>query len=515
MSTSRAPLTDFSLAVSALTPRCVVVALRATGLQFTLPSEMSYTLVSPAGESTGTATTSAVILDDLVPNTAYVLRLAGQELVFATPDCAGLVDASDFGLSEDAANNADAINAGVAATPKGGTLRIPAGRYVTGPVLLKPNMTLHLSKGAVLFGSADRSSHYGQLPSHDAHGRMLGSWEGLPAAMYKSLITAIDCTGLSIAGLGTLDGGGAEGDWWTWPKETREGARRPRTIYALRCDGLTLAGITVRNSPSWTVHPVLCDDAVFAGLTIWNPSDSPNTDGLDPEMCRYARLEGIYFSVGDDCIAVKSGKRSDTGNGDHLAPTSHLTIRNCRMERGHGAVVMGSEMSGSITDVSISDCEFVGTDRGLRIKTRRGRGGEVARITCERSTMDKVDTALSANGYYYCDWDGRSDAVQNRMPAPVTDLTPHVHSITLRDCEIRNVRLAFAAVLGLSERPIEGVSIENVVVSFDPDAVAEAPLMADNIPELRHVGIWSKFAEVRVNGSLQLAEISSSASSGV
>lgn len=504
MTALRPSLTEISLALSAMTPRCVVVLLQAKGLRFSLPQDMPFVLTSPLGETRGTARTAALVLDDLHPNTPYNLQLAEQSLSFHTPTCAGLIEAATFGLSETAQNNAAALMAAIEATPKGGTLRVPAGRYVTGPLTFKPHMTLHLSRGAVLFGAADRAL-YGQLPPYDAGGDMLGSWEGLPDRIFKSLITAIDCPAFAIAGTGTLDGGGAEGDWWTWPKETRDGARRPRTIYALRCEGLTLAGITVRNSPSWTIHPVLCDNAVFSGLTIWNPSDSPNTDGLDPEMCRHGRLEGIYFSVGDDCIAVKAGKRADDGTGDHLSATSHLSIRNCRMERGHGAVVMGSEMSGSITDVTISDCEFVGTDRGLRIKTRRGRGGEVARITCEGCSMDGVDTALSANAYYYCDWDGHSAAVQNRSPAPVTELTPSVHNITVKDCDVRNLRLAFAAVLGLSERPILDVSIARVTVSFDPDARAAPPLMADNIPALRHVGIWSEFADVTCDDAPDLS----------
>lgn len=505
------PLSDLTLAVSAVTPRCVVILLRAKNLQFTLPKALDFVLAGPEGEMRGSVQTAALTLDDLTPNTPYVLSVLDQTLSFTTSNCAGLVDAATFGVSEHNDNNFDAFKAAIAATPHGGTLMVGAGRYVTGPLELKPHMTLHLRENTVLCGSPDRSI-YGQLPSHDDQGRMLGSWEGLPDAMYKSLITAIDCPGLAIVGKGTLDGGGVEGDWWTWPKDTREGARRPRTIYTLRCDGLTLAGLTVRNSPSWTVHPVLCDNAVFSGLTIWNPSDSPNTDGLDPEMCRYARLEGIYFSVGDDCIAIKAGKRSDTGNGDHLAPTSNISIRNCRMERGHGAVVMGSEMSGSITDVTVADCEFVGTDRGLRIKTRRGRGGEVARVTCHDCTMEGVDTALSANAYYYCDWDGHSDAVQNRTPAPVTDLTPSIHSITMKDCDVRNVRLAFAAILGLSEQPAVGIKIANVTVTYDPNATPDTPLMANNVPMMRHVGIWSEFADVDCTGSPDLIRAASHSS---
>lgn len=482
------------LRVGPLTPRTAVVLLSGTDLRYRLAEPVAWELAGPEGERFGQADTAALFFDGLTPGAEYRLTIGVAVIRFETPACAGLVEASDFGLQPDAEDNAQAFARAIAQVPEGGTLRVPAGVWRTGPLFLKPRMTLHLEAGAQLLGSPERA-HYPILPARDDVGRMLGTWEGLPAATFASLITAIDCPGVALTGRGTLDGGADAADWWQDHKVMR-GAWRPRTVFALRAEGLSLSGLTVRNSPSWTIHPVDCDGVRVAGVTVWNPSDSPNTDGLNPEMCRDVRIEGTFFSVGDDCIAIKAGKRSDTGDGSHLAPTDGVVVRNCRMERGHGAVVIGSEMSGSVRNVRVQDCEFDQTDRGLRIKTRRGRGGCVSGISLSGCTMDGVDTAFSANAHYFCDHDGHSEQVQSRAPAPVGALTPHVSGIRIADVQIRNTRLAVGAFLGLPEAPIADVSLSGVDFGFDTAACAAVPLMADQVPPMRHVDLWAENAEV-------------------
>ncbi|WP_138467190.1 glycoside hydrolase family 28 protein [Poseidonocella sp. HB161398] len=450
----------------------------------------------------GTATTAPVFLEDLLPGHDYLFDSDLGDLDFATPRCAGLVDAGDHGLDEAAPDNAAALAAAVAATPEGGTLMLPRGRYLTGPIFLKPGITFWLPEGAELAGKGERAG-WPQLPARDAQGRVVGTWEGLPATSFASVVTAIDCAGLKITGRGTIDGGGDRGDWWSWPKETREGARRPRTLFLAHSPDVELSGLTIRNSPSWTVHPFRCDRLTAAGLFIQNPPDSPNTDGFDPESCEDVTLAGLHFSVGDDCIAVKAGKRAP-GQADHLAPTRRLAITHCHMERGHGAVVLGSEMSGEITDVTISACSFEGTDRGLRIKTRRGRGGKVARVTLDHVAMQDVPTPFAANAFYFCDPDGRDDWVQSRAPATVDETTPLIGDITFRDVTATGVRLAVVALLGLPERPIRGIVLERVRASFDPEAVAEVPLMALGQAPARHETIRADFAEV--TGEIEILE---------
>lgn len=486
----------------AVTSRTATILLAPNDNLYHLQSPVAWSL-AVAGQypvQTGHAQTVAVFLDGLVPDTVYELRTALGMATFQTPPCAGLVDVTDFGADTLGADNTPAFAAAIASLPKGGTLYVPPGRYMAKPIFLRSDMTLYLAKGAQIAAIGDRTG-WPILPAWNDEGVNIGTWEGLPEASFASPITAIGCENLTITGLGGIDGGGDRGDWWSWPKETRDGARRPRTIFLAHCTNVVLSGFTVANSPSWTVHPFRCTGLIAAALYIENPPDSPNTDGFDPESCIHTQIIGLRISVGDDCIAVKAGKRG-AGDNLHLALTKDLSIRNCLMERGHGAVVLGSEMSGNITDVTISRCEFVGTDRGLRIKTRRGRGGTVARVALDTVHMDQVATPLAVNSFYFCDPDGRSDAVQSRDPAPVDETTPLITDITLKNVVARGVHHAAAALLGLPEAPITGISVDGFRVSYDPRAVADVPLMANHVDAVRHAGILTTFAEL--DGALTL-----------
>ena len=484
------------LSLIALSARTAALLLAPEGARYRLPRAVDWTLAPKGGDTvaSGRAQLAPLFVEGLDPGRDYVLTCDLGSLAFTTPPCAGLIEASDFGARPDSADNTAALARAIAAVPAGGCLRLDPGRYLTGPVFLKSDMTLWLPEGAEIAAHGDRTG-WPVLPAHDDTGRVIGTWEGVPEPSFAAPVTALGCTGLTITGRGVIDGGGDRGDWWSWPKETRDGARRPRTLYLAHCSGAVLSGFTVRNSPSWTVHPYRCDDLTAVALTIRNPPDSPNTDGFNPESCLRARLIGLDISVGDDCVAVKAGKRL-AGQAAHLAPTRDLQISHCHMARGHGAVVMGSEMSGDITDVRIANCLFDGTDRGLRLKTRRGRGGRLARITMENVDMRGVPTPLAVNALYFCDPDGRSAAVQDRAPAPVDATTPEISGITLRRVTATGVAQAAAAVLGLPEAPARGIAIEDMRVSYDPAAREDVPLMALNVVPVRHGGILADFAEV-------------------
>jgi polygalacturonase len=492
------------MSIIARSSRTATLLLAPEGAAFRLPDPVSYRLTTRDGAPVldGIAERTVVLLDGLDPETLYALETADGALTFATRSCSGCVDITEFGGDPAARDNADAIQQAIDAVPPGGTLVVPSGRYLSGPLFLHSDMTVYLRKGAELAAISDWSA-WPVLPERDRQGRVVGTWEGLPAKSFAALVNAVGCSGIRLTGEGILDGGGDRGDWWTWPKETRLGARRPRTVFLAHCNDIELTGLTVRNSPSWTIHPYGCRDLVAAALKIVNPPDSPNTDGLNPESCENVLLTGLHFSVGDDCIAVKAGKR-DGARTDHLAPTRNLTVSHCLMERGHGAVVLGSEMSGGITDVSIRNCHFAGTDRGLRIKTRRGRGGKVARVRMSDVSMNGVATVFSANAFYFCDADGMSEKVQSRLPAPVDDSTPHVGDITIENVLARNVQLAAVVLLGLPEAPFTGIRLDNMAVSFDPDAEAGVPLMAGRVPACRHERLLADFADI--SGSVRLID---------
>ncbi|WP_417721794.1 glycoside hydrolase family 28 protein [Salipiger sp.] len=495
--------------IAARSPRMVALCLPRPGARYHLSPPLPYVLsAGGAVVAEGLADRVVLPLDGLDPATEYTFATPGSTpFSFVTPACAGLVDIRDFGAVMDgpdtpeaAALNAGAIGAAIAATPRGGTLRVPAGTVVSAPVALRSDLTLHLVAGAVLAAPTSREG-WPILPARDAAGQMLGSWEGLPEACFRAPLHAVGAARLTICGPGTLDGGGDRGDWWSWPKERREGARRPRGLHLVDCTDTVLMGFTIRNAPSWTVHPQGCDRLTAACLRIEAPHDSPNTDGFDPEMCRDVQILGTHFSVGDDCIAIKAGKRGPQGEDDHLRPTERVEIRHCLMERGHGGVVIGSEMSGGVRDVSVAHCEMVGTDRGLRIKTRRGRGGRVENIAMRDVTMDGVLTAFTANGHYFCDPDGHAAPVQDRAPAPVTRTTPGVGRITVENVEIRNLSHAVGAFLGLPEAPFGPITLRDVrVLSLDPAARPEPPVMADHVAALRHAGLIAEHATVEAPG---------------
>ena len=381
-----------------------------------------------------------------------------------------------------------AIQAAIMAAPAYGRVFIPAGTYRVQTIFLKSHFTLELVKDATLIfaGEFYRGAILPGLTVNQAGEEYyLGSWEGNPLDSYTALLQGIHLENVKIIGEGTLDGQGE--NWWVSPKE-KKGAWRPRLVQFIHSANIMMQGLTLRNSPSWTLHPLFSRDLTFVDLKILNPNDSPNTDGLNPESCENVRIIGVYFSVGDDCIAIKSGK---IYLGQKLKrPAKDIVIRNCSMNFGHGAVVIGSEMAGGVKNVTVSRCSFRETDRGLRIKTRRGRGqdGRVENIRFAYIRMEKVLTPLVINCYYFCDPDGHSDYVRSKEALPVDEKTPYLggfafEQITCRECEV-----AGAFFYGLPEQPIESISLRHCFFHFSENAKAGYPAMMDDIPKYCKAG---------------------------
>ena len=445
---------------------------------------------------------NVVSIVDLIPDHKYTITLKYKGEVYSeeikTKYESVLLNVKKFGAVGDGEKlDTAAIQAAIMSCPKDGCVYIPEGTYLTTPLFLKSDMTLYLAQGAVLLGSTDRTMYPilpGMTPSTDEKSEYnIVSWEGNPLTSFASLITAIDAENLDIIGSGVLDGNAQNGDWWVNPKEKRL-AWRPNTVYLCRCQNVRMQNLTVQNSPAWTVHPYYCDNISFLNLYIHNPSDSPNTDGLDPESCGNTLILGTTISVGDDCIAIKSGKYYMALN--HYKPTTGLNIRNCKFERGHGSVTVGSEAAGGVTDVKVSQCIFDGTDRGLRIKTRRGRGERsvLDDILFEKIKMDGVLMPFTVNMFYFCDPDGHSDYVQSQEMAPVTEMTPIIGSITARDIVATGSSACAICAFGLPERPIEKLSFSNIVVSFLPESERkpQTPIMMDNFDPMSGRSIFAR-----------------------
>ncbi len=457
-------------------------------------------LISLNGEKYGAYKKSVITINDLEPDTEYEIKAESCDKVASrnirTCRESVLLDVKDFGaLGDGRTNDTSFLQAAVCACPKEGTVYIGKGTYLSGPLFLKSDINLWIDKDAVLLGITDRKAYpvlqgmTGTTDERDEYN--LGSWEGNPLSCFASLITGIDIQNVRIFGDGVIDGNAQNGDWWVNPKEKR-GAFRPRLIFLNRCKNITLQGVTVQNSPSWTIHPYYSDDINILGLTIRNPDNSPNTDGIDPESCCNVNIIGTDISVGDDCIAIKSGKYYMALR--HYKKTENINIRNCRLNRGHGSVTVGSECAGGVDKVAVSKCIFDSTDRGLRIKTRRGRGKRsiLENIVFTDILMRDVKMPFTVNMFYFCDPDGHSEYCQTRKKLEVNDMTPVIRNICARNINCTDAEVSFITVYGLPESKVEEVRIENVNVSFKDKSLrnAAAPVMMDDIEEMSGKGIY-------------------------
>lgn len=440
---------------------------------------------------------------NLLPDTSYELavgKLDGtitQAQVVITDEEFVKLDVTRFGAVGDGiTEDTSALQAAILACPDSGLVYVPEGTYLTGPLFLKSNMTLELAKGATILGITDRSK-YPILPGYvvannEKDEYYLGTWEGNPLSSMAGLITGINIENVKIIGQGVIDGNGQNGDWWIDVKNKKR-AWRPRLFFVNNCKNITVQGIKVQNSPSWTMHPYFSDNVSFIDIEIENPYNSHNTDGIDPESCKGVRIIGAKISVGDDCIALKSGKLFM--GKKFKRPSEQFEIRNCLMERGHGAVVVGSEIAGGVRDIHVSQCLFRQTDRGLRIKTRRGRGEDsiLDQIHFSNITMDEVLTPFVINMYYFCDPDGKSEYVWSKEALPVDDMTPSIGRLSFKNITCTNCEVAATYFYGLPEMPINHVSIENVSFSYKAEAQAGEPAMMSFIEPVAKKGIFARY----------------------
>ena len=385
----------------------------------------------------------------------------------------------DYGAQRDSRVMAtQAIADAIAAAGKdgGGTVYVPAGTFITGAVLLRSNIELRLSPGAVLSFSTDPVDY----PVVESR------WEGVKRQVHASCIYAEDAVNVSITGSGTLEGNGAP--WWNKHRNHPEELEypRPTLIGFNHCSRVTIKDITLLNSPSWTVNPILCSNVTIDNISILNPADSPNTDGINPESCSGVRISNCNIDVGDDCIAIKAG----TEDTAERVPCENISITNCTMVHGHGAVVLGSEMSGDIRNVTISNCVFKETDRGIRMKSRRGRGGIIEDIRVSNIVMEGVICPFTLNLYYFCGPKGKEKYVWDKNPYPVTAETPTFRRIHFANITARNVHAAAGFLYGLAEQYVSEITFNNIDISMAKDAVPGHPDMMTGIENMHNRGFF-------------------------
>ena len=440
-------------------------------------------------------------LYDLIPNTSYEIAVGHLEKEFVkhtvvTEKEFVRLNVKSFGaIGDGKTEDTSMIQAAILSCPDGGSVHIPEGTYLTAPLFLKSHITIELDENATLLGITDRNRYPilpGYTPTTDETDEYyLGTWEGNPLTSMASLITGIHVEDVKIIGKGTLDGNAQNGDWWIDVKNKKR-AWRPRTVFLAYCKDIIIQGVRVQNSPSWTMHPYFSENIRFLDMTIENPYNSHNTDGIDPESCKNVDIIGVRISVGDDCIAIKSGKLFMGKKFRKLS--EDFAIRNCIMEKGHGSVVVGSEIAGGVKNINVSQCLFRETDRGLRIKTRRGRGKDsvLDQINFSNIEMDGVYTPFVINMYYYCDPDGKSEYVYSKEALPVDEMTPCIKCLTFTDINCYNSEVAASFFYGLPESPIEEVKLENIRFEFKQDAQPGVPAMMSFLEPVSKMGIFAR-----------------------
>lgn len=434
----------------------------------------------------------------LEPDAEYtVATTCGGEVKFKTLSETAVVDVKLLGAKADGVtDDTYFVQMAIDSCPAGGRVTFSEGKYLVRPLVLKSDITLELKKGAELLGDTNEQN-YPFVPARtfiDGKEEVLATWEGDPFDCHQSLVSAYRQNNITVVGEGVINGNADNSTWWATPKGRK--VARPRLVFLNKCKNVVFHGVTCKNSASWNLHPFFSENLKFYDLRVNNPYTAPNTDGLDPESCDGVEIVGCIFSVGDDCSAIKSGKLYM--GKTYKTPANRHTYRNNLFQDGHGAIVIGSEMSGGVTNLSVSQCVFKHTDRGLRIKSRRGRGKDAVLdgITFENIKMENVITPLVINLYYFCDPDGHTEKVWSRDPnTPVDDGTPYLGKFTFRDIECVDCECMAGYFDGLVEQPIKEIEIENVSFHFKRDAKPHTPAMLEFVREYCKEGLYADNVE--------------------
>lgn len=404
--------------------------------------------------------------------------------------------------------NTVAINKAIDACNKngGGVVLVPGGLWLTGPVVLKSNVNLHIVREAVLQFTAD----FNQYPLVE------GNWEGLPSYRNQSPISATNATNIAITGTGIVDGNGdvwrmvkkdklTETQWrnkiasgglvgedkktWYPSEKSFKGSKttnpgvittgvtkqdveaykdflRPNLVVLTKCKTVLLEGVTFQNSPAWNLHPLMCEDLTVRNVYAKNPWYAQNGDGIDIESCKNFIVENSTFDVGDDGICIKSGR--DAEGRKRAMPTENGIVRNCIVYHAHGGFVIGSEMSGGAKNIWVSDCSFIGTDIGLRFKTTRGRGGIVENIYVNNINMKDIAAEAILFDMYYAAKDPVAMAGEKREPPVVEFKTVDESTPQFKNFYVKNVVCNGAEkaifIRGIPEMHINNINLENMVL---------------------------------------------------
>lgn len=390
----------------------------------------------------------------------------------------------------------------------GGVLTVPEGVWSTGPIDIYSDTTLDITEGATI----------SFIPDPNLYPPVFTRWEGVECYAMHPCIFSTGQKNVTVKGKGIIEGNGPV--WWNilydkrknqkGPKDPIElelaklnpgyenqpgggGGRefqflRPSFVEFSNCENVRLEGILVHDSPFWTIHPLYCKGLVLDGLRLNNPKDAPNTDGIDIDSCVDVKILNCDVQVGDDGICLKSGSGEDGVRVNK--PTSNVEIKNCKVQWAHGGIVLGSETAAGINNVTAENCDLSGTDRGIRIKSRRGRGGELFNITLKNITMKDNLCPIAINMYYKCGIKDPNAPEFSLDEQPITEVTPHIHDVYIEGVKATGCKASAGLIVGLPERPITNLTIKNCEFSTDETSDA-SPMDSDMFYGLPEVTVKS------------------------
>jgi polygalacturonase len=460
-----------------------------------------------------------------------------------------VVRLSDFGAVSDGRKlNTEAFGTALATLAKkgGGELIVPPGIWLTGPIKLRCNINLHLERGALI----QFSRNYKLYPL------TVIDLKGEKEVDSTSPISGQNLENVAITGDGIIDGGGdawrplkkgklGESDWkalvksggvlnemgdiW-WPGraamagemlveklraenslklEDYEPAHqflRPKMLWLIGCKKVLLQDVTFQNPPMWTMNPTLCEDVSILNVQVHNLPNAQNSDALDLESCRRAVIRGCTFDTGDDGICIKSGK--DAAGRRIGVPTEDVLVEGCTVYHAHGGFTIGSEMSGGVRNMVVTNCTFMGTDIGLRFKSTRGRGGVVENIFVSNIRMEDIaGDAINFNLYYggKSPLDETVGDAETNFP-PVSEATPQFRDIHIENVICRGAQNAIV-LQGLPEMSLRDITLKNVSITSQKGvSVTDAEnITFENVQVENQIGEALKTVRVK-NSKLDLTK---------
>lgn len=391
---------------------------------------------------------------------------------------------TDYGAVADKKTlNTEAIRAAIedCANKGGGKVVVPAGKFRTGPIRLMSGINLDLAEGSTLSFSDDRSLY---LPP------VFSRYQGMEYYNFSPMIYGKDLENIALTGKGELDGNGSE--WVEWgssgnedfgrdklikmskegvPVEQRvfgeEGRLRPSFIQFINSKNILLEGITVKDSPFWTIHPVYCENITIRKIKV--DTKSMNSDGIVVDSSRDVLIEDSKIRSGDDAIAIKSGFEYDGWRVGK--PSENIIIRNMDISEGHAGVAFGSEMSGDIRSVIFRDSIVRNTDTGINMKSLPGRGGTIENIWLYHITFAPVEIGLKLNMDY------ETEVQSNTKHLPI-----------FKNILISRIRMAAdkeaVSIKGLGDKQMEDIDIVNLRSNTSENTIEDAGIIGVSFSDL-------------------------------